>query len=156
MADTNTLYVVAANVIHGCMHASHRLVSPIVEAPQELRVCKPVSAAARAVVHIVPPSQLRVRVRTALFRFFHCACIACSLTRRTCGVLVVRMSVDVSPRDAACEQEVHVDTTAWNQRHHTTTANEPGRDRRIPRLCFHPSSAAITLFRIWRTIVGSE
>lgn len=132
---------------------THLIVSSLRSLKRHKRVCRPVSASARAVVHIVPPSQLHVRVRTGLFRFFHCACIAGSLTRRTCGVLVLRMSVDVSPEDA----EVHVDDAVWNRSHTpSTTANEPSRDRRIPRLCFHLSIAAITLFRMWCTTVGSE
>lgn len=51
-----------------------------VEAPQHHHhrkgVCKPVSARARAVVHVVAPFFLHIRVRTGLFRLFHCACVA--------------------------------------------------------------------------------
>ena len=78
-------------------------------------------------------------------------CIACSLTRRTCGVVFCGC---LSKR---CSLVVHVDT-AWNQSH--TPARPPPllqmSQTEIGAYSVCASTAPISHLGVWRTTVGSE
>ena len=96
---------------------------------------------------VVPPARLHVRVRTALFRCFHCACTA-RLQEERAGC-----SADVSAKDAAYAATMFMFDATWKRSPHTTRLQMS--QAKIGAYRVYAFFAPIS-FEFWRTTAGSE